>query len=482
MVRKLSEKYKALPIAAKATIWFVFCNALQRCLALITTPIFTRMMTTVQYGQYNIYNSWLQIFMIFTTLRLPFAVFNKGMSKYPYDRDGYTSTMQTITACLALILLFAYFIIRKPVNAFIELPTFIMVSIFAELIFFPSVDFWTIRKRYEYIYKPVVWVTLLMAFLNAIIGVIMVYYSEEKGYARILSCVIVNSLFGIILFAYNRRKSSTWFKKEYAVFAITFNLPLLLHYISLYILDQFDRIMIQKMVGMAAAGLYGVAYNAGLMIKILTQSINSALVPWQYGQLEKGKLKKIDDTLFGIFVFIAVCILMFVAFAPEIMMILADRKYYEARFVIPPVAVSTFFTFAYTVYANIEFYYDKNKFTMYVSMSGAALNIVLNYFGIKYFGYIAAAYTTLICYTIFTVAHFAYTYYLIKDKTNGSYCLETRRFIFLSIAIVVLSLSIALIYDYFIIRYIVIIIGILLIIIKRAKIMRLFMALKSRDS
>lgn len=54
-------------------------------------------MTTEQYGQFNVYNSWLQIFTIITTLRLNYAVFNKGMSKYKDDRDAYTSTMQSLT-------------------------------------------------------------------------------------------------------------------------------------------------------------------------------------------------------------------------------------------------------------------------------------------------------------------------------------------------------------------------------------------------
>lgn len=79
-----------------------------------------------------------------------------------------------------------------------------------------------------------------------------------------------------------------WIKWEYAKFALLFNLPLLLHYLSVYVLDQFDKIMIQKMVSISAAGIYSVACNLGLIMKIVTQSVNNALVPWQYEKLEKG--------------------------------------------------------------------------------------------------------------------------------------------------------------------------------------------------
>ena len=187
-------------------------------------------MSTTQYGQFSVYNSWLQIFTILTTLRLNYAVFNKGMSKYKTDRDGYTSTMQTVTFSITICFFIVYLIFHRRINQLTELPTFIMIAMFGELLFMPAIDFWTIRKRYEYIYKPVVFRTLIMAGLNASLGVVAVLLFAEKGYARILSCILVNLCFGVCLFGYNRKKGKIWFKKEYADFAITFNLPLLIHY------------------------------------------------------------------------------------------------------------------------------------------------------------------------------------------------------------------------------------------------------------
>lgn len=452
-IKKVLKKYNNIPVAAKATLWFIFCNVLQKCIALITTPIFTRIMNTEQYGQYSVYNSWLQIFTIITTLRLNYAVFNKGMSKYKDDRDGYTSTMQTVTLITTGSVFALYLVFHRCINALIELPTFIMGAIFAELFLTPAIDFWTIRKRYEYLYKPVVFRTLIMAFLNASLGVVAVLLSEEKGYARILTCVLVNVCFGLVLFVYNLRKGKTLLKREYAVFALSFNLPLLLHYISQYVLDQFDRIMIQKMVGMAAAGIYSVAYNCGILIKIITDSVNNALVPWQYEQLEKRNFKELDDTLFKIYVLIAACVLMFTSFAPEVMKILADPQYYEAVYVIPPVAIGMFFCFMYSAFGNIEFFFDCNKFTMYISMAGAALNFVLNYIGIKLFGYMAAAYTTLICYMFFAGSHYIYMSASIKKLLGINRIFKTKRLLLLSVFVTVFGIFIIFFYDKVVIRY-----------------------------
>lgn len=481
LLKRALKKYNDIPLVAKATIWFIFCSVLQRCISLITTPIFTRLMTTEQFGQFSVYSSWLQIFTIITTFRLNYAVFNKGMSKYKDDRDGYTSTMQSVTFILTGIVFVVYLLFRKQINAITELPTFVMVAIFAELFVTPAIDFWTIRKRYEYIYKPVIARTLLMAFLNSALGIVAVLLAEEKGYARIMTCVFVNICFGSYLFVYNLRKGKTLLKMEYVKFAIGFNLPLLLHYFSQYILDQFDRIMIQKMVSFSSAGIYSVAYNAGLVLKIVTQNVNSALVPWQYGKLEKNKLTELDSTIINVYAFVGVCAVVFSAFAPELMKILASEKYYEAVYVIPPIALSMYFVFLYTSFANVEFFYDLNKFTMIISMICAAINIVLNYIGIQMFGYIAAAYTTLICYIIFAVAHFCYAEFSIRKKLHVDHVFNAKGIFVLSLAVLASGVLVAFLYERMVLRYTLIAVVLAICYWKKEKIIGLISSIRKKQ-
>ena len=438
-------------------------------------------MTTEQFGQFSVYNSWLQIFTIITTLRLNWAVFNKGMSKYKDDRDGYTLTMQTVTCVLTTIALIVYLLFRKPINELVELPTYIMIAMFAELYLTPAIDFWTIRKRYEYQYRPVVLRTLLMVLFNSGLGVMAVLLTDNKGVARILSCVFVNVCFGAILAVYNLKKVKKLFCVEYARFAIMFNLTLLMHYFSMYILDQFDRIMIQKMVGVAEAGIYSVAYSVGTIVKIVTTNINNALIPWQYEQLEKKETKQLGDNLFLILIFVGIVSLLFSACAPELIRIMADEEYYQAIYAVPPVAISMFFTFAYTSFANVEFFYSENKFTMYISMTGAALNIILNYFGILWFGYIAAAYTTMICYVLFSIAHYFYMCNCLKKQSVDDRTFGTTRLLFLSVCVLIGGTVVILLYEMTVFRYILVLVVMAVGAIKRKKIMSFVNNIRNRN-
>ena len=52
---------------------------------------------------------------------------------------------------------------------------------------------------------------------------------------------------------------------------------------------------------------------------------------------------------------ILIPMLIFIALAPEAVLILAGREYSSAAYVIPPVAGSVVFLFLYTNFANVEF-------------------------------------------------------------------------------------------------------------------------------
>ncbi len=475
------RKYIDLPVAAKATLWFMICSILQKGISFLTTPIFTRMMSTQQYGQYSVYCSWNAILCIFTTFRLDWAVFNKGMSKYKEDRDGYAATMQTITFMLTILCLLVYLLFQGRINALTELPTFVMLGMFIELMVSPATNFWTTRRRYDYKYKAVVSRTLLMALANAIIGIIFVVGANEKGYARIASCIFVNFTFGLVLMISNYKKGKIFLKMEYAKFAIRFNIPLMLHYISQYILDQFDRVMIQKMCGIAATGIYNVAYNVGMVMKIVTSSINNALVPWQYGKLEKKEFKRHDDVLFAIYCVLALLSIAFSGMAPELMLVLGGAQYKEGAVIVPAVALAMFYTFMYTTIANIEFYYELTSFTMYISMAGAVVNLVLNYVGIKLFGYAAAAYSTAICYFLFSVGHLIYVIYSLKNKFGYEKIFNVRRIVIINVVAVFLSLIMMVVYNNLILRYLLIVIIFVSLYFKRETVKHALSEIKKKD-
>ena len=81
MIVKIRGIYNKLNIGIKAAIWFMFCNIIQKGITMLTVPIFTRLLSTEEYGIYSVYQSWYSILTIITTLYLFGGFYNKGMVK-----------------------------------------------------------------------------------------------------------------------------------------------------------------------------------------------------------------------------------------------------------------------------------------------------------------------------------------------------------------------------------------------------------------
>ena len=420
MAKKILTTYKRLPVSVKLSFWTFISLLVQKGISLLTVPIFTRMMSTEQYGEYSLYLSWLNIFEIFTTMRLYAGVYNKGLSKYAYDKDGFALSMQYTTSILTVIVFAIYFCLHRAINSLTEISTFVMILMFVELFFKTPMQFWSVRQRYDFKYKNVVIATIALAIANPLLGIVLVSMAENKSLARIISLVVVQVCFGALFYIINLKKGRYIFKKDYMKFAVLFNIPLIPHYFSEYILNQSDRIMIQKIVGYSAAGIYSVAYSAGMVLQIISNSVNQALVPWLYHKLECKSFSDIRKYINIIAITMLCPVILFVALAPELIYILAGEEYAAATAVLIPVASSVYLMMLYTLFANVEFFYDRNKYTLVVTTVSALTNIITNWIFINKYGMVAAGFTTFGCYMLYALGHLFFAETTFREEEHTS--------------------------------------------------------------
>ena len=134
MVNKLKQKWNQIPLTVKVSVAYAVCSILQKCLSFLTLPLFTRLLTTEQYGQYTIYTSWSGILIIFLTLNLSAGSFQTAMIKYEDKRAEYISSIQGICILLSCIFLIIYLPFREIWNRIFELPTFLVLLMVSEII------------------------------------------------------------------------------------------------------------------------------------------------------------------------------------------------------------------------------------------------------------------------------------------------------------------------------------------------------------
>ncbi len=473
--KKILYKYKTMSIVAKASIWAFFASIIQKGIIVLATPIFTRILSSEQFAQYTLYQSWHDIFIIFASLNVFNYATYSGLSKYDKDKENFIYNAQILVTGLTLLCCILYYIIHLIIGDILKFPLHIIIIMFLDILFFSSFNLWTTKERFDFKYKLSTVLSVIVGTLGPVLGLILTYYCSNKGYGRIYGVAIINILFGLGIYLFNIVKSTLKIKKEYFKFILLYCIPLIPHFLASQVLTRFDRIMISNMTGDGNAGIYGLAYSLSSLMIIFNDAIFKSLTPFTYQSIKSNNnLKLLKKNINYITIFVAIINFMLVLFAPEIIKVFATQEYYEAIYIIPSVSASVYLMYLFNLFANIEYYYSETKYVTFASIAAAICNVILNLIFIKKFGYIAAGYTTLISYILYAVGHYVFMKKVEKKYTNNYSFYDNKSIFLISLLFIFSCLIVIPIYNNYFIRYFIIILLFLIIFVYRRKIIYIF--------
>ena len=466
-IKPLLIKYNDLPVQAKAGFWFLVCTIIQRSITIITTPIFTRMLTEAEYGEYGVFISWMGILSCFVTMYIFSGIYPQAIVKYDDKKDVYSSGMQGFTVTLVLFWCIVYYLGRGLWNGLLSMNTVEMFAMFAVMWGNAAFGFWSAEQRNEYKYKILLIVTLTEAILQPVLSIILLLRFENKVNGLVWGIAIANLLCYTPLFIAQMRKGKKFFEGSVWKYSVRLGIPLIPHYLSSVVLNSADRIMIKQLVGQGPAGIYNLAYTISICGTLINQALLQTIQPWVYQKIKDEKYEDIRKLAYPALIAIGCVNLMVILIAPELIRIFAPPSYYDAIWVMPPVSLSVYFMFMYNLFSYFEFYFEKPVYVSIATFIGAGLNIILNYIFIKQFGYVAAGYTTLVCYLTFCVTHYCFMRIICKKEINGVKVYDMRMIVGISLAVTAASFIIMMSYRNMYIRYGILLLVLVVCIIKR---------------
>ncbi len=453
------QYYKNLSVPKKASLWYLISSILQKGISFFVVPLYVRYLTSSEYGHVMMFFSWQSVFMIFVTLNLYCGVYTKAMVDYTDDRDRYTSSMLGLTTLLTFAWFLVYLALGDRWNDLLEIDDMTSYLLFINFFTSPAVTFWSVRQRVENKYYQMVFLTLAKSILTPLLCIILLWHTDLRANALIWGLLIIDSLFGVYFYISQLIKGKCFFNYSYWIHALKFNIPLIPHYLSLIILAQVDRILIGLLCGKDKAGIYGLAAQISLIMSVVVQAINGALVPWLYEQYRISNVEGVKKSSNELCMMMGAMTFMIMLVVPEIVMILGTDEYYDAVWIVPPVALGIYLSFCYGLFSNIEFYYNRTKYVAFATTIGASLSLVLNFILLPRFGFISAGYTSLICYFVFMLLHFKFMMKICDEELQGVNYYDVR-FIWLSCLLLFFVMSICLLSYHisFVFRYIALII------------------------
>ena len=397
------KKESAAAPTARIALWYAFSNVFVRGMAFISTPVFTRLLSKKEFGMFSNFTSWESILAVIVTLDFTASV---ARAKYDFDErmHEYLSSILLVSNIVTCISWLIVEIFHVYFEKLFSMELIYIRAMFLYVMFLPAFSYLQAKHRIYRKYRFFVAFAVSSALLRTVTAVILVIVMQNKLLGRVIGYVVPTTMLNFVLWAVIIYKGRT-IRRDCVRFAAGISIPLIPHALSGIALGSSDRIMITKYIGAEANALYTVAYQISLLANLIWNSMNQAWAPWLYDSIHDDRrdaIRKNSRIYLGVFAILVVGVLLV---TPEAMIVIGGAKYYEARFVMPPVIFGCAFQFVYGMYVNIEIYSKKTALISMGTVGAALLNIGLNAVFIPKYGYIAAAYTTLVGYATLFFFH-----------------------------------------------------------------------------
>jgi O-antigen/teichoic acid export membrane protein len=235
--------------------------------------------------------------------------------------------------------------------------------------------------------------------------VLLLYTISSEKYLAVIYAESLSSLFLIAYLLKMLRNDMPWtFSRAVLKDFIGYSIPLIPYMLSLTLISQFDRVMIDREFGKEITGIYSISYNLGILLIMVSGAMLNALNPRFFKAMEAKRYDDvIRDTGF-VFSVCAFCAFFMALFGPQIATFCLSQRYASGFGLIPAIALGGLASVVFQMWGRIIFYTTKTYLLSLIASAATLLKIGLNLFFLPVLGYQAAAATTFFTYLFMAVA------------------------------------------------------------------------------
>lgn len=472
------QKWNDMPNTVKTGLWFTICGFLQKGISMITTPFFSRVLSKHEFGVVNTFNAWQVVINLLITLTLYRSMMNLYVKHENKERTlsqvlGLSFTITGFWLAIAIIFI-------NPLSVVINLPKPLIIGMFIYSIGESVVQCWMIYKRYIYDYKAAVFVTIMLSIVSGFGGLLCVWLIRKNAIMRWYPQIIIYFIVGVIIAISIFSKQKAFYNKQVWIFAATFCIGLMPHYLSEFVLQSSDKLMIDRMCGTEDVAMYSQAYNVGSLISIFANAINSSFVPYQYQKIQSKEFKQLAKSANAVQFLLAIILMLLMLFSTEVVLIFGGKSFLPCTNVIIPICLGVYFNYMFQLFARVQEYYNKKLTVVIPSILCAALNIVLNLIYIRMYGYKAASYTTFACFVIFCLIHYVFYRNTCKKMNDGVLLYDGKTLLLISLGITGIGVIAYILQEHIIIKYAIGVIVMIMIVIFRKKLIDILKTLSKK--
>ena len=416
---------------AGQTIWYGVSSMAARFLFYLLTPYLTLKLSGTGYGDMSIMYAAIPFLNVIFTYGIETAYF-RFASRDEYKKDIYSTA--TISILCSTVFLTAVLIFSKSSLAHLlrldnnpELITYSALIIAFDTL--ATLPFAKLRlderpRKYALIrMATIIFQIAITYFLISVCpklaeenpdGFFGTFYQPDYGVGYVIIANLCASFFALLLLYKEFLDFEFKFNKKVWASMMVYSLPLLIAGFGGMINETFDRVMLSWLAPVTniddakiQVAIYSGCYKLSILITLFIQAFRMGAEPFFFKQSEGQNPQKIYARVMKFFVITITFMFLVVAMYIDIWKYFLSREiYWTGLKVVPILLLANMFL---GIYYNLSIWYKLTHKTIagaYITLIGAAITLLINFIFIPYFGYMACAWATFLCYGSMMVISF----------------------------------------------------------------------------
>lgn len=435
---------KQLKKLAGQTVIYGFSSVLGRLLNYLLVPLYTRLFLPEVYGIVTELYAYVTFLLILLTYGMETGLFRFGNDKQNFNKV-YSSILFSLSVTSSLFIIIVLVFLEPIASAmqYSEHPEYILwMALIVALDAFTSIPFARLRLENK------AWKFAIIKLINICTNIgfnlffliycpkllnsnpdsfILNIYSPNIGVGYVfISNLLANIITLIILLPeiFNV-KIKVDFKLLKTI--LKYSLPLLVAGFAGMINETLDRVMLKHLVPeelnpMAQLGIYGANYKLAVLMTLFIQMFRYAAEPFFFQNKNESNARQLYAKATKYFIIFGLMIFLGVMFYIDIIKYFISPNYHEGLKVVPILLIANLFL---GIFFNFSIWYKLNDMTKYgawLAIFGAVITIVLNLVLVPIYGYVGAAWATLVCYFLMTLLSFYWgqKYYKVPYEVGNA--------------------------------------------------------------
>ena len=387
---------------------------------LLLTPFFTRVFDLDEYGIITELYAYVVFLMIILTYGMETGFFRFAQSQKDDKKVFSTTLIPIFVSSLSFIILMRIF--SLPIArtlGYEQHPEFIIwIGIIVGVDAFTAIPFALLRwynKAAKFVGIKIASVVLNIGlnflFLLLLPSLassgseiwLMKIYNAEIGVGYVFISNVISSLFTLLLLSGTIIRVKPVFDRGLWIKMIGYSLPLLISGLAGTVNEALDRVLLKHLLknpesALAQLGIYGANYKIAVLMTLFIQMFRYAGEPFYFANANKANARIIFAQVMKYFVIASLLIFLVVNLFIDLFKYFIGSAFHEGLYIVP---VILFANLLLGIYFNLSIWYKLNNLTKYgamITIMGALITFLINWFFIPIYGYIASAWAHVACY------------------------------------------------------------------------------------